>query len=234
MTTLANSISGPGSRASSSVAESDDLGADSSLKERFASQSDVDKFEAAIQEKSAKRENAQGNAGHGERPTRQDELSSIFSSLMQSPNQVPDTSSMLGTNLGPDQTLLKGESVTNSTAPTGNTSLQELADNLVERILVSDPKFSGGSEVRLLLGQNTGPLSGSEIILRRDLEGMLAVEINCRNKDQVKKFVEIRGDLTEALESHEKSGVNLIINDMQEDLEAQSEGFYHAFSRSSF
>ena len=41
MTTLANSISGPGSRASSSVAESDDLGADSSLKERLASQSDL-------------------------------------------------------------------------------------------------------------------------------------------------------------------------------------------------
>lgn len=93
-----------------------------------------------------------------------------------------------------------------------NSSIQNLINHMVEQILVSDPKFSQGSEVRLLLGINTGSLQGSEIILRRNLEGMLAVEINCHNQNQFKKFVEIRNDLKTALEQHEDQECYLLIN----------------------
>lgn len=93
-----------------------------------------------------------------------------------------------------------------------HSSVQDLIDHMVERILVADPKFSQGSEVRLLLGTNTGSLQGSEIILHRNLEGMLAVEINCRNQNQFKKFVEIRNDLKTALEQHEDKECQLLIN----------------------
>lgn len=224
MTTLTNSAAA-GPRA----AETESADADFSVKERPASQSDVDKFESAIKEKSDKRESA-GHGSKGEKSSSQNELSSIFSSLMGAQGQAQPQGQGLNLSHSPDPALNKSESAVSLS----NASLQELADSLVERILISDPKFSSGSEVRLLLGQNTGLLSGSEIILRRNLEGMLAVEISCHNKDQFKKFVEVRSELTEALERCEKNSVNLIISQAQEDQEAYAGAFNNAFHPNSF
>ncbi len=213
MTTLTNSVKAESANATAVPHEKAPSG------ERRAGRSDVDKFEAAFKTHPDKPgANPDKSEAKGYSSSSQSELSALFSGLMSGQGQ----------NLGQalDNSLLpKGES---TATPLNSASLQELADTLVERILVSDPKFSSGSEVRLLLGQNTGALNGSEIILRRDLEGMLAVEINCRNRDQFKKFVEVRSTLTEALESHEKGGVHLIINDPQ----AQSEAFDEAVASS--
>lgn len=210
MTTLTNSVNNGTAGISATQA-----GETATVGERKASKSDVNKFEAALHE----RQEPKGQQGgqKGGQLSSQSELSSLFSSLMG--NQLQQPAPQMGQN--PLMNGMNGQEaqLTGSTA-LHDTSLQELTTTLVERILVSDPKYSSGSEVRLLLGQNTGPLNGSEIILRRDLEGMLAVEINCRNKEQFKKFVELRSDLTEALDRHEKSGVNLIINEAQPDAEA--------------
>ena len=97
--------------------------------------------------------------------------------------------------------------------------MSKLANELVEKILVSDPKYTSGSEVRLTLGQNSG-LSGTEIILRRDLDGLLSVVINAHNQDQFKKLVSVRNDLNRALEKHESSRLRLEINDPENNEEA--------------
>lgn len=139
------------------------------------------------------------------------DLSSIFSSLMSG------QSAATGQNTG--------EIKTQNQIPTSNLDdgqkLQDLANSIVDKILVSDPASTKGSEVRLILGGNTGDLTGSEIILRRDLEGMLAVEINCRNQTQFKKYVELRSSLVEALEKHEDKEVRFILNEDFSDQDEQ-------------
>ncbi len=204
MTTLTNSVSNETACIASTQA-----GENTTVGERKASRSDVDRFEAALNE----RQEPKGPKG-GQPSSTQSELSSLFSALMGSQTQNP------ASQMGHPPLMNGQEAPLSGSTSLHDSSLQELTSTLVERILVSDPKYSSGSEVRLLLGQNNGPLSGSEIILRRDLEGMLAVEINCRNRDQFKKYVELRSDLTEALDRHEKSGVNLIINEAQPEAEA--------------
>lgn len=139
----------------------------------------------------------------------QAQASATASDLALSSQLMPNDT--LGTVTGNMPHAGEPSNVGNSGPINANSSVQELLDHLVERILVADPKFIQGSEVRLLLGANTGSLQGSEIILHRSLEGMLAVKINCRDQNQFKKFVEIRSDLKTALEQHEETECQLLI-----------------------
>ena len=183
MTTLTNSVSNETAGIASTQA-----GENTTVGERKASRSDVDRFEAALNE----RQEPKGPKG-GQSSSTQSELSSLFSALMGSQTQNP------ASQMGHPPLMNGQEAPLSGSTSLHDSSLQELTSTLVERILVSDPKYSSGSEVR---------------------EGMLAVEINCRNRDQFKKYVELRSDLTEALDRHEKSGVNLIINEAQPEAEA--------------
>lgn len=139
------------------------------------------------------------------------ELSSIFSSLFS-----PGTGTQAGA--APAQTPVITQS--SESAGVDRSALQQLADDLVDRILVSDPRYSQGSEIRLTLSAGSG-FPGTEIVLRRDLEGMLAVEINSRRQDHFKKFVELRPLLSEGLQQYENSEVRLIINNADEYSEAE-------------
>lgn len=135
----------------------------------------------------------------------QNDLSSIFSSLLN-PALNQDKASSINIQQPQDNSIESQD-------------LSKLANELVEKILVSDPKYTSGSEVRLTLGQNSG-LSGTEIILRRDLDGLLSVVINAHNQDQFKKLVSVRNDLNRALEKHESSRLRLEINDPENNEEA--------------
>lgn len=209
-------------------------GKDESLPSTKAQDSDpalVEKFKEALGEKPEAKGNLQGSLGSYEKQAGQDQkatqslqsglfqdetfkadkgaqnlndLSSIFSSLMSG------QSATTGQNPGE---ILPQNQIPTSNLDEGNSKLQELAQSIVDKIFVSDPASSKGSEVRLILGGNTGDLTGSEIILRRDIEGMLAVEINCRNQTQFKKYVELRSSLVEALEKHEDKEVRFILNE---------------------
>lgn len=138
-----------------------------------------------------------------------EDLSSIFSSLM-----------MGGQSAQPQNTAAITPDVQPGTISDQN-ALQDLADSLVDKILVSDPKYSQGSEIRLTLSAQSG-LEGSEIVLRRDLQGLLAVEINCRRQDHFKKFVQLRPLLVDGLQRHESSEIRFILNDPEEE---QTEDF---------
>lgn len=129
----------------------------------------------------------------------QSDLSSIFSSLMG--NKLQDSA----------QTI----AATNTTLA-NDTNLDNLVDDLIAKILVSDPNTSAGNEIRLFLSEKSF-LNGTEIILRRGLEGLLAVEINCKNKDQYKKLNEAKDLLIEALESHESQRVLFSLNVQNND-----------------
>ncbi|MGN0915535.1 MAG: hypothetical protein ACI4NE_04180 [Succinivibrio sp.] len=128
------------------------------------------------------------------------ELGSIFSSLMSgsTPSAAP----------------VQSEAPLTST-DTGMILDKALSDGLVEKILVSDPKFSNTTEVRITLAQNS-VLSGTEIILRRGADGMLAVEINARNSDQLQRLVGVRNEIIDSLEKHEKDSVRLVLSNQEE------------------
>ncbi len=194
-----------------------------------ASAQDVDRFEQALQKKeqsgnqsggSASGQGADKGSGFEQKPS---DLSSIFSGLMSGQlNQAP-AQPLPGSAAAQAAPLQGGDSI--------KSELQTLSDQLVDRILVSDPKYSQGSEVRLTLSAGSGILQDSEIVLRRDLQGLLAVEISCRNQEQFKKFVQLRPLLVEGLERSETQEVRFIINDpeaLDEDESApqSSEQFY--------
>lgn len=127
------------------------------------------------------------------------ELGSIFSALMSKQPDQAVTSSISAPNSGPTNAAL-------------TEAQQQLSSGIVDRILVADSSLGQGSEVRLLLGASVAPLDGVEITLRRNLEGMLAVELNSQNHKQFQKLVELRPALVEALEEHEQSPVTIILN----------------------
>ncbi len=195
-------------------------------KEREQSQqadaAEVERFEQALQQRSEQRR--EQNASRDK-----SQLNDIFSELMSSMNRSgkgagsadsPDSSAaalnQMFAGLMSDPKAAAGTGPESVTPPALKDELQSLSDKLVSQILASDPRQGQGSELRLTLSAGSGLLQGSEIVLRRDLLGMLAIEINCRNQEQFKKFVQLRPLLTESLERHEQSSVNFLLNDPQD------------------
>lgn len=117
-------------------------------------------------------------------------------------------------NINSDPTLAK---INTNDLEVGTIKTTELIQQLVNQVLVSDPKHTTGSEVRITLNSNLHTLQGAEIVLRRDLEGLLALEINSKNQKQFKDFVNIRSDLQNALRKLEGRDVNIIINEDYEE-----------------
>ena len=77
---------------------------------------------------------------------------------------------------------------------------------LVDRILVATPE-DGGNEVRLTLGSQILP--DTEIILHRDMDGMLSVTLNSSNASSFQTLVSSQGTLQDMLESLEKRSVHV-------------------------
>lgn len=173
--------------------------------QRQADAESVNSFERALKEgRKGGDDNSQGFSQGGQGSA--GDLSAIFSSLMSgSPAQAQGNSDAAAQL---------------QTGAAAQTELQDLADSLVDKILVSDPKYSQGSEIRLTLSAQSG-LEGSEIVLRRDLQGLLAIEINCRRQEHFKKFVQLRPLLVDGLQRHESSEVRFILNDPEEENEAE-------------
>ena len=168
---------------------------ESSLK---ADKKDIELFEHTKNQGQRENDNLNQNKDAENKPN---DLSSIFSSLMSQNNAMTAS----------QETTV--QSINNIPVPN---ELEKLTTDLVDRILVANPKFQGEHEVRLTLSQNSG-LMGTEIILRRDLDGLLSVVINAHNQEQFKKLVSVRNDLNVALERHEKSSIRLEIYNSEED-----------------
>lgn len=151
---------------------------------------------------------AQAGAGRDLRKTQQREpdgtlsqLSNIFSSL-NSAGQGPGAP-------------LKAQTA----APMPQTAaadFQALSSELVDKILVADPAYNPRSEVMLTLNQNS-TFYGMQVVLRRDLEGQLSIELMARNKEQYERLAGIKSSLTAALEEHEDYKVNLTVTVQEED-----------------
>ncbi len=77
---------------------------------------------------------------------------------------------------------------------------------LVDRILVATPE-DGGNEVRLTLGSQILP--DTEIILHRDMDGMLSVTLSSSNASSFQTLVSSQGTLQDMLERLEKRSVHV-------------------------
>ena len=119
-------------------------------------------------------------------------------------------SSPLSGMTSPLESLFSGRmeqaSAAASPAPAGVDDA-ELAQ-LVERILVSTPE-SGGHEVRLSLGNHTLP--DTEIVLQRDMNGMLSVTLSSSNASSFQTLVSAQGTLQTMLENMEKNEVRVTV-----------------------
>lgn len=102
---------------------------------------------------------------------------------------------------------------------------EEELNILVERILVSAAD-DGTQEVRLILNERF--LSGTEIVLSRNLEGQLVVALNCIDQSTFQTLVASQFDLKAKLEEHELIGVEVTVNIDQEDSDSdrRSRGYY--------
>lgn len=89
-------------------------------------------------------------------------------------------------------------------------------ERLVERILVSTPE-NGGHEVRISLG--SGSLLDTDIILQRDVNGMLSVTLTSANASSFQTLVSSRETLQSLLEKLEKNDVRV---EVKQDLDRES------------
>jgi type III secretion system needle length determinant len=83
-------------------------------------------------------------------------------------------------------------------------------ENLVDRILVSDPVTSARNEVRLSL--NDSAIADTEVILSRGADGLLSVSFSTANASSMQTLVAAQSALKEALERVENREVRLEIN----------------------
>ncbi len=148
---------------------------------------DIDDFERAMQRPDERREsggqqadqdnedmNAFSGAGQGNMPM-SSPLDGLFANRMGAMSEMTEMSS-------PDST--------------------ELANKLLERILVAEPE-SGGSEIRLML--NDDVLPGTEIRLLRGVDGFLSVSLVTDNATSFQTLVAAQDSLRRQLEGMEKN-----------------------------
>lgn len=106
--------------------------------------------------------------------------------------QMPSASSLLGSLF---------ESKMNAAAPASvDPGLGELVDDLVQRILVSDPASGDPAEIRLQLSESV--LRDTEIRLQRGPDGLLSVLLETGNAASMQTLVAARQSLSEQLEKH--------------------------------
>ena len=90
-------------------------------------------------------------------------------------------------------------------------NLGELVDNLVQRILVSNPKAGTPTEIRLQL--NDSILPDTEITLSRGPDGLLGVLLVTSNASSMQTLVSAQQSLREQLEKHGPVDVKLSSTD---------------------
>ena len=137
----------------------------------------------------------------------------IVSSPAPSPASLME--SLFGSCMGGMQNA-EGSVRTTSSAASGDVA--ELVDQLVDRILVSEPG-KGNPEVRITLGD--GALSGAELTLSRATDGQLFVRLSCVDAGAFQTAVGARDSLQAALE---RSGENARVEVAQGGAEGGNEG----------
>ena len=132
-----------------------------------------------------------------------DSLSNIFSNFLNSNNTADKLQNHIENNdLSKHQT-----SDTNLDA-----KLQQDFESIVSKIYISDTHYTNSAQVRIIFSEQSF-LSDSEVIVQRNLEGLLAVEINCKHNYQYKKLNENKQALIDLLEQKEQHRVLVNINE---------------------
>lgn len=108
----------------------------------------------------------------------------------------------------------------------------ELADKLIDRILVSDTK-AGESEVRIQLGNDI--LKDTEISLKRLADGSLEIKLNSSNYNSTQSLVAQQFELKSRLEKIENCNVTVEVNaDTQQegnDANQKSKGLFDLYNQ---
>ncbi|WP_274968671.1 hypothetical protein [Succinimonas amylolytica] len=95
--------------------------------------------------------------------------------------------------------------------PSSGEELMKIANALVDKILVSDPRSTAGSQVMITMNSQS-QLAGTEIVLTRSNDGTLAVVINSANDSQYRKINEAREKLELALKKLERGSFTVTVN----------------------
>jgi type III secretion system needle length determinant len=105
---------------------------------------------------------------------------------------------------------MQGRSATGSTAPGGGAeasfSVSEAAQEIADRILVSDPSLSGKAEVRLTLRESVMP--GTEVRISKE-SGMVQVELVTTSDQSFALLASQKGNLEQMLKDRMGDGVNV-------------------------
>ena len=188
-----------------------------------ASSEDIDSFNKAMSKDQTNHKNGFLNDSHYAKDDSANsdtlnEISSIFSSLLAHDEKKP----------APAQNPI----IDNNSMPLeieDREKLNTLADKLIDKILVSDPKYNATSQVRFTLSDNSA-FANMEVVIKRSLDGSLAVEIYTKNKNQTKDVNNIHQDLVQSLEKHEKGIVNIcIIEEIENNSSMQDEDAFNNY-----
>ena len=92
-----------------------------------------------------------------------------------------------------------------------------IADSVVERILVSDPRHSANSQVTITFNSSSA-LPQTDITLRRDLDGLLSIIVSANNPKSFNRLVEAREQIIEGVQKYEDREVRFILNGANEHM----------------
>ena len=114
-------------------------------------------------------------------------------------------------------------------APINNKSHAEeifkLADSIVDKILVSDPKHSSSQQITISFNHSSA-IPQTDITLRRDLDGLLTILISSNNPKSFNKLVEAREHIIDSVQSYEDHPIRFELlgpDDLQEPEQEQQQ-----------
>jgi type III secretion system needle length determinant len=115
--------------------------------------------------------------------------------------------------------LFEGKMSAVAAAPPAAPNLDELVDDLVQRIFVSAPKSGTPTEIRLQL--NASILPDTEIVMQRGQDGLLSVLLATGNASSMQTLVSAQQSLREQLEKH--GPVDVRVNSAEESRQGDND-----------
>lgn len=113
-----------------------------------------------------------------------------------------------------NRNLTAMEKAAESASAPPSTDMTALVTSVADQILVSDPRLSGQTEVRIMI--NDSILPGTELHLTRGADGLLTITMLTSDAAAHQSLVAAQDTLKTCLEQHESSPVRIDINQRSE------------------
>ena len=159
-------------------------------------------------------------------------------SLISQDNQATQAASLNALNhlstVATNQEAATNAAPANGTAAPDSQSIDDilaLADSIVDRILVSDPKYSASSQVTISFNAASG-LAQTDMTLRRDLDGLLSIIVSSSNPKSFNTLLQAKEQIIDGVQRLEKREIRFELHDTshEQDEDSNTTADYGSYS----